>query len=192
MNAFRTAYLGAWLVAGCGPADASRDAAATDSASVAVAAAEDDEHGAAGWLVTLDSVGPVRYGMPLAEVRSAFGPELVVPDVPEPACDYASLEAGTVELLLMIVSGRVVRADVRAGSLTTDRGAKIGDSKRRIMALYGSAVEVRPHKYVDGEYLIVSAPGDTLRRIVFETSHDTVTSFRAGRRPEVEWVEGCS
>jgi hypothetical protein len=30
------------------------------------------------------------------------------------------------------------------------------------------------------------------KAIVFETNGKTVTNFRAGRLPEVKWVEGCS
>jgi hypothetical protein len=30
------------------------------------------------------------------------------------------------------------------------------------------------------------------KEIVFETDGKRVTMFRAGRLPEVEWVEGCS
>ena len=51
-----------------------------------------------------------------------------------------------------------------------------------------------PHKYLPGgEYLTVrsASPADSLRRMVFETENGRVTHFRAGRVPEVEWVERC-
>ena len=38
----------------------------------------------------------------------------------------------------------------------------------------------------------VVTPADTTRRLVFETDGARVLRYRAGRRPEVEWVEGCS
>ncbi|MDH5195731.1 MAG: hypothetical protein OEY20_00600 [Gemmatimonadota bacterium] len=53
-------------------------------------------------------------------------------------------------------------------------------------------MSVEPHRYIDGQYLIVTdeSPGTTA--IVFETSADTIINYRAGVLPEVRWVEGCS
>jgi len=53
-------------------------------------------------------------------------------------------------------------------------------------------VTVTPHKYEDGHYLTVNAADDSSFAIVFETSKGRVTRYRAGRRPAVELVEGCS
>ncbi len=51
-----------------------------------------------------------------------------------------------------------------------------------------------PHHYEgpEGRYRIVELPGDSLHRIVFETDGRRVTSYRAGRRPAVDHVEGCA
>jgi hypothetical protein len=63
-----------------------------------------------------------------------------------------------------------------------------------VQALYASRVAVSPHKYTGGHYLTVTptAPGDSAYRMVFETDGRRVTQFRAGVRPAVEYVEGCS
>ncbi|HEU4994119.1 MAG TPA: hypothetical protein VFT29_04840 [Gemmatimonadaceae bacterium] len=55
-------------------------------------------------------------------------------------------------------------------------------------------MKVSPHKYTDGHYLKVrpQSSADTLHLIVFETNNGLVTSYQAGRRPQVEYVEGCS
>jgi hypothetical protein len=38
---------------------------------------------------------------------------------------------------------------------------------------------------------VVATPSDTALRLVFETEGARVTRFRVGRRPAVEYVEGC-
>ena len=51
-----------------------------------------------------------------------------------------------------------------------------------------------PHKYEQGwRYLTVTpaAPTDGAFRLVFETDGQKVVRYRAGRMPEVEWVENC-
>lgn len=62
------------------------------------------------------------------------------------------------------------------------------------MHAYGSRVTVQPHLYTNGHYLIVRSDKPELShyRIVFETDGTSVTRFRSGREPEVEFVEGCA
>src|SRR5438874_884078 len=45
---------------------------------------------------------------------------------------------------VMVVRGKVARIDVDTGAVTTDDGAKIGDSEARIKSLYGEDVQVEP------------------------------------------------
>jgi hypothetical protein len=95
----------------------------------------------------------------------------------------------------MVIDGRIARLDVRhPATVRTAEGAGIGDSEARIHPLYPGRVEVQPHKYTDGHYLIVtpSAPAESTFRMIFETDGTRVTTYRTGRLPEVGWVEGCS
>ena len=73
-------------------------------------------------------------------------------------------------------------------------GGTARDAQARVLALYRGRVRDEPHHYEgpEGRYLIVELPGDTRHRIVFETDGRRVTSYRAGRRPAVDYVEGCA
>lgn len=53
---------------------------------------------------------------------------------------------------------------------------------------------VQPHKYTDGHYLVVrpADAADTTHLLVFETDGRVVERFRAGQKPQVEYVEGCA
>lgn len=145
-----------------------------------------------GWVVSFDGVGPLRVGMTREEAGAALPDGLHWPSGPVEGCDFAFVQGMGEGLRLMVSNGRIARVDVNAPSIPTEAGARVGDLQARIRQLYGPGVQIQPHKYEAGHYLIVSAPGDTLRRLIFETRGDTVTRFRAGRRPEVDWVEGCS
>ena len=92
----------------------------------------------------------------------------------------------------MIDGGRIARVDVDSAGIATAAGARIGDSEARIERLYAGRVRTTPHKYEEGgRYLTVDAADDSSFAIVFETSKGRVTRYRAGRRPAVEYVEGC-
>ena len=87
--------------------------------------------------------------------------------------------------------GRVARVDVDSAGTATDAGARVGDAEADVQRAYGGRAVVTPHKYETGHYLTVTDAADSAFALVFETRGGTVTRYRAGRRPQVEYVEGC-
>jgi hypothetical protein len=146
----------------------------------------------ASWTMHVTGYGPIRAGMALAEAERILGEPLLPKPQGEPCAYVMPWERPGVAF--MVVEGRIARFDVRADSVKTDEGAGIGDSEARIHALYPGRVEVQPHKYVNGHYLIVrpAATADSTFRLIFETDGKRVTTYRSGRLPEVRWIEGCS
>lgn len=138
----------------------------------------------------------LRAGMTFTEANAALNGAL------KPAaganlaeCDYVTWEGGPKGLLVMVLENKIARVDITEGSaVTTDAGAKIGDTEDQVKSLYGARVSVSPHKYDDGNYLRVKSTNaaDTSHVIVFETVKGKVTRFRAGVTPGVDFVEGCS
>ena len=59
---------------------------------------------------------------------------------------------------------------------------------------HAPAARVGPHKYTDGPYRVLppAAAAGCAYRIVFETDGRRVSRYRAGTRPQVEYVEGCA
>ena len=94
----------------------------------------------------------------------------------------------------MFEGGTLARIDVREAGVATAEGLEVGATAGRADSLYGASAVRRPHKYGAGEYLIVQplAPSDTTHRLVIEVVDGKVTTFRGGRLPAVEYVEGCS
>ena len=93
----------------------------------------------------------------------------------------------------MIEGLRVMRVDVTSAGIATSQGAQVGDSEARIRNLYGALVSESPHKYTAGKYLTVTplAASDSSFRLIFEIGDGRVTRYRSGKRPQVEYVEGC-
>jgi hypothetical protein len=141
-----------------------------------------------------DGLGPVHIGMTLDEaVSMALLNER--PDL-KPSCDFVYPAVGSglpPDVGIMVVKGKIARIDVDTGSVTTEDGVKIGDTEDRVKSVYGDELTVEPHKYIEGGHYM-TVLGDSAsagKALVFETDGKRVTMFRAGRLPEVKWVEGC-
>ena len=160
------------------------------------AAAEESAHASpnsAALTATEHGVGPLRAGMTLPEASAALGGALVVPAGADTAgCRYVPWRGGPPGVRVMVEGSRIARVDVDSASVRTAAGAGIGDSEDQIQRLYPGHVAVTPQKYTSGHYLtVIPNASDSTYAIVFETSEGRVTRFRAGRRPQVEYVEGC-
>ena len=141
-----------------------------------------------------DGLGQIQIGMTLDDAVN-MGLLNENPNM-NTNCDFVfpAVGAGIPDgVSVMVVKGKVARIDVDTGAVTTDDGAKIGDSEDRIKSIYGDDVQVEPHKYNPGwHYMTVLGDSTSAgKAIVFETDGKKVTMFRAGRLPEVKWVEGC-
>jgi hypothetical protein len=201
------------LAAACGGGGGDRTAAndtaaAQDTAAVPSATHDVDSHGHGGdaagdttLRVRHDGMGPLRVGMTADEARLALGHfeplGPVAGDVQGDsalACQHAESARLGPGVLVMLDGGRVVRVEVDSGRVATAEGARIGDTEARIEQLYPGRVTVLPHKYTDGHYLYVRSAesSDSTRLIVFETDGRVVERFRAGQKPQVEYVEGCA
>lgn len=141
-----------------------------------------------------DGLGPVLIGMQLSEAVN-MGLLSENPNL-KPECDYVfpAVGAGIPEgVSVMVVRGRIARIDVDTGAVTSVEGAKLGDSEDRLRSLYGDDAKTTPHKYIEkGHYFTVLGDSASAgKALVFETDGQQVTMFRAGRLPEVSWVESC-
>lgn len=152
-------------------------------------AAANEQTPASAVVVTFDGLGRARIGTPVAQLREIGA----VPAAPGgTACRFVTLDWLPAGVRVMLSDDSVTRIDADSTSnVRTVEGAGVGDSEARIHQLYPT-VETQPHKYVtNGHYLSVASPNDSTRRIVFETDGSAVKRYRVGRRPEVDYVEGC-
>jgi hypothetical protein len=146
------------------------------------------------WTVDAQGIGRVRTGITVAALGEALGATITPVYDFNPSCTHVTPAGLPPGVSLMIVDDTVARIEVKAAEVRTTEGAGVGDTESAVVALYAGRVEVQPHKYTgpEGHYVVVTPPGDTLHRIIFETDGQKVLRYRAGRVPAVHYVEGCA
>ena len=152
------------------------------------------QSGAKGPAVSGEGFAGVRFGMTIAQAEAVLGHKLKSLGEGEGNCSYYEPVDAHKGLTFMVIDGAIARLDVQeTTAIVTDTGAKIGDSEQHVLDLYKGRTRVEPHHYTgpEGHYVLVLGP-DGKAQIVFETDAGKIVSYRAGRQPEVEWVEGCS
>jgi hypothetical protein len=147
--------------------------------------------------IRFDGFGTANFGANAEAVRIAWGQDLGSVERESPqACHYLFPQPppeGRYRIAFMIEGGEFRRLDVGAVDILAPGGGRLGMVADEIAGLYTGRVERRPHKYVDGgEYLrVADASGDGV--LVFVTdAAGTVTEWRVGLPPQVDYVEGCS
>ena len=146
------------------------------------------EHRQDGWIVSADGVGPVRLGMARRELTARGG----TVNSESEECEYVTPQGAPPGVRAMVVNGTVRRVDITSPGVSARDGVGVGSTEAQVTAAY-AGVTVQPHKYTSGHYLVVDlAPGPLgTSKLVFETDGQTVTRYRVGLPPEVEWVEEC-
>ena len=148
------------------------------------------------WTVSLRGIGPIVAGMPYRSMMDAIGAPAPTSASAVDECRFTRIPGNPAlrGVAIMVVHDTVVRVDVDSGSVATTWGDHIGEPEPAVLARHVGGIRVEPHKYTgpEGHYLVLTDAADTLHRAVFETDGKRVLRYRAGRRPEVEWVEGCS
>jgi hypothetical protein len=140
------------------------------------------------WIVTDDGVGRVRLGMSRSQLTARGG----AVNSESEACEFVIPQGAPPGVRAMVVDGAVRRIDIAPPGVATRAGVGVGSTESQVTAAYPSA-RVEPHKYTSGHYLLVDLTPAAIgtRRLVFETDGSTVTRYRVGLVPQVDWVEGC-
>jgi hypothetical protein len=141
------------------------------------------------YVVTFNSFGGVKVGMTVSKASKALGVRLFSTE--QGTCRYFEANGRFKDMGFMVNDGTIARFDISERGFATDKGAKVGDTEARIKRLYKGQYKVSKHKYTDGNYIEVAMKGGKYS-IIFETDGKHVTYIRAGRAPEVGYVEGCS
>jgi len=148
--------------------------------------------------VRTNGIGPVLVGMTVEQASRAAGVQLVQTSSggEDYGCYYYKPQTGQPRgVAFMVRQNRIVRVDIGESSVTTLRGAKVGDTEKWIRSLYpGQIINGSPTVSGRGKNLVFVPRDaeDRNYRVVFETDvSGKVFTYRSGRLPEVEWIEHC-
>ncbi len=145
--------------------------------------------------LTRTSLGKITLGMSVAQATRASGIRFTVGDPSNPYCRYARATDRRLGVWLMLTRrGQVARFDVSRPAVTTSTTVGVGSTEAAVVIAYPKAI-TRPHKYVrrGHEIWVGARPGARSgAALVFETDGKRVTHVRAGKLPQVGYVEGCS
>lgn len=150
---------------------------------------------------TFYGLGPAAAGQAPAQAEAALGRPLT-PDAPTgaapgvgaatAACHYRSTAAQPG--VRYTVAGEVItRVETRDARYATASGLHVGDSLLRARQVYGRRLASAPHPYFDkGRMLTVYSPDRRFALVMESNDSGRIITLRAGRLPDVGWLEGCS
>jgi serine/threonine protein kinase len=144
--------------------------------------------------VSTEGIGPVLTGMTVEEAEAAARMSLRPLGGPNGDCQYFR-PTRLADVSFLTINGVVARVDVQNPRIRTLSGVRVGDSAGRVRSVYGGNIVETPHEYVEGGLYLTYVPSASSdrTRMIFETDvGGRITLIRAGRLPEVAFVEGCA
>lgn len=144
--------------------------------------------------ITTEGIGPVLVGMTESEAEAAGNIELSTDGYVSGSCGYFHTDSLN-GVNFMFHKGTLARVDVMNPAISTLSGVSVGDSEADVYAAYGESIKETPEFYEpehssDLTY-IPDDPNDH-SRVSFDVTRGEVVHIRAGRLPEVNYVEGCA
>jgi len=144
--------------------------------------------------ITQNGLGSIRLGMTVDQAQRRTGQRiqnnLFTPG--DDACGIAQLSPQSLGVTMQTTNSRIWVINVSGPGISTRSGISVGDTIVALRRAYGSKLRSGPNKYTPGirDYW-VTFPNN--RKIKFYTSAKrTITQISSGRKPEVDFVEGCS
>ena len=144
--------------------------------------------------VSTQGLGPVRIGMTKVRAERAAGVRMRYLGGARSGCRYMRPADRGIRASFMLTRGRISRVDVSRRGIATPSGIRVGDSEASVRRRFAGRLRITRHVYSNGYYLefVPRDRAERNRRVIFETTRGRVGYIRAGRLPEVRYIEGCS
>ena len=142
-------------------------------------------------VIGFDGVGPIELGMTIAEARKAARTGIVGGSEVTKGCRHDTVLPRRFGLTTLRFKGKIRVLYVRRTAMPTAKGIRVNDSLERLQSKYSGLIE-RPSD-VSAETRIFELHGKRGREIQFSVNAaDRITQIATGRRPEVDFSEGCA
>ncbi len=147
------------------------------------------------WKVTDETVGPIRFGMLLAEAVAATGEEFKMDEDPlHVECVYGKAASMPPGMAIMFDHGVAARVDIdEEPHVRSEENIGVGSTLAEAKAAYGDRGEIVENRY-EMMQLAVLRPDNAGGGFgaVFEASEDTIYTWWSGLLAQVQYSEGCS
>ena len=138
-------------------------------------------------LLSPTGYGPIKFGQDL-KVAEVNLNEIALPKKRESGCDFVKFKKYP-HIRFMVEDGILTRGDANT-AVRNSAKVHVGMSTVRVKALH-PGIRVEPHKYDYNSHYLILDSADGSSAILFEEREGKVTNIRAGKKPSVEYVEGC-
>ncbi len=158
-------------------------------------------------VLTMDGLGPLRFGMTVGQIERAIGPLDISYYEGSQECGEGGPKKPWIRgASLMIIKGRLARIDIFVGTdstgvgtarskitTKTEAGIGLGSTMAEVKRAYRGRLTVTPRPYEEEtEHDLIVKDSRRGRKIVFETENGRIDTFRAGLNGPVDYIEGCS
>lgn len=162
----------------------------------AVVAAPAAVHGApvtADSRITQNGIGSLRIGMTLAQAQRRSGQRIDYQrfDAASDACGIGRLVPTSLGVTMLTTDLRIAVLDVDEPGIATRAGIEVGDTAAALRRAYGSRLRSQPSKY-DPRSRDYEVRFGQRKLVFYADGQGRIGQIAGGRRPEIDYVEGCS
>jgi hypothetical protein len=135
-------------------------------------------------------LGPLKIGVTIAQAEDATGRRFTVSEYVQGNCGGAAMHPRSYGVSVLTTDGRVAVITILRRGVATAAGVRVRDSVAKLQRKYGSRLVAVPEFYAPSNLNYELRSGN--RKVIFKTDNRRVTYISAGRKPEVDYVEGCA
>ncbi len=144
-------------------------------------------------VVSISGFGAIKIGMTEREAERAGGISLTGTGSGR-GCRYLHPSDKSLKVDLMLANNRIVRVDLLERAIRASGGVRIGDSDASVRRRFAGRLRISGAKFDPNGFTLEVMPrnrSERNRRLIFDTDGAKVNYIRAGRLPEVHYVERC-
>ncbi|MBX5442876.1 MAG: hypothetical protein IRZ32_15290 [Solirubrobacteraceae bacterium] len=143
--------------------------------------------------ITQNGIGPLRIGMTIDQAQRRTGQAIDYQrfDAASDACGIGRLLPASLGVTMLTTDRRIAVLSVSRPGISTRRGIEVGDTVRDLRRAYGARLRSRVNRYDPRRRDHVLRLGD--RAMIFWADRrGVIGQIDGGRRPEIDYVEGCA
>lgn len=144
--------------------------------------------------ISTEGIGPILAGMTRAEAEAAGDVKLRSEGFATGGCEYFRTSS-LPDVGFMFNDGTFARVDVMNPEVATLSGVSVGDTEAEVYDAYGDNIKREANFYdPENSSYLTYVPDDSSdeRRMIFDVTNGEIIAIKAGRLPEINYVEGCA